>query len=81
MDWGSGEDTQTQSSSEKSSVAYHSDRNFYRMVAGSLGMVVVIAVTGAILLSLYDKTIPEALSALGSGAIGALAGVLAGNMQ
>lgn len=80
--WGSVEKTATQpAKTESNPPAFHSDRAFYRMVAGCLGAVVVIAVSGAIYLAAIGQSIPEALIALGSGAIGALAGVLAGSKQ
>jgi hypothetical protein len=47
------------------------------MVVGALGLVVLLAILGAILLAVNGKTIPEVLTALGSAAGGALAGLLA----
>lgn len=54
------------------------DTWIYRMVVGALGLTVLIALLGAIALT-YHKTdkIPDMLTALGSAAIGALAGLLA----
>ena|SRR5271157_2254073 len=49
----------------------------YRIVVGSLGAAVVLAVIGAIVLAALNKTSPEILVALGSAAVGALAGLLA----
>lgn len=51
----------------------------YRVVVCSLGIVVIIAVIGAIYLSsgTAGKAPPDVLTALGSAAIGALAGLLA----
>ena|ERR1700681_3775121 len=54
-----------------------SDVWIYRMVVGALGLVVLIAIIGAIVLSVSGKPIPDVLTALGSAAIGALAGLLA----
>lgn len=54
-----------------------SDVMIYRIVVISLGMVIVSAMAGAIMLSIYGKPIPETLTALGSGALGAMAGLLA----
>lgn len=53
----------------------------YILAVGSLGVVVVGAVVGAILITLLAQDgasihIPEALTALGAAAIGALAGLL-----
>lgn len=54
-----------------------SDVMIYRIVVIALGLVIVSAMGGAILLSVYGKPIPETLTALGSGALGAMAGLLA----
>ena len=59
-----------------------SDKWIYRIVVGSLGIVVVLAIIGAIVLSVKTPSgttieIPDILTALGSAAIGALAGLLA----
>ena len=54
-----------------------SDAWIYRMVVAALGLAVLISVIGAIILSVAGKPIPELLTALGSAAIGALAGLLA----
>ena len=58
--------------------AYISDRMTYRIVVGSLGIVAIAAILGAIYLStLSNPQIPDVLTALGAAAIGALAGLLA----
>ncbi len=49
----------------------------YRLVVGALGFSVLMAMFGAIFLAMAAKPIPEVLVALGSAAIGALAGLLA----
>ena len=49
----------------------------YRMVVGALGLVVLIAIIGAIVLTFKGQTVPDVLTALGSAAVGALAGLLA----
>ena len=54
-----------------------SDVWIYRMVVGALGLAVLAAVAGAIGLAAAGKTIPDVLTALGSAAVGALAGLLA----
>ena len=54
-----------------------SDVWIYRMVVGALGLAVLIAVIGAIVLATDEKTIPDVLTALGAASIGALAGLLA----
>lgn len=53
-----------------------SDVWVYRMVVFSLGLTVLLALIGGVIIALMDKTIPEVLVALGSAAIGALAGLL-----
>ena len=54
-----------------------SDVWIYRMVVGALGLVVLIAIIGAIVLAVFNMSIPDVLTALGSAAVGALAGLLA----
>lgn len=49
----------------------------YRIVVGALGLAVLFAVLGAIILATVGKTIPDVLTALGSASVGALAGLLA----
>jgi len=66
----------------KSLPAYVQDRTIYRMVVGALGVVIIIVVIGALMLALRAPAgtqvqIPDVLTALGSAAIGALAGILA----
>lgn len=57
--------------------ALQSDPWIYRIVVSVLGLVVLAAVIGAIVLGFQWITIPETLTALGSAAVGALAGLLA----
>ncbi len=61
--------------------AFEQDRLIYRMVVGSLGIVVIAVVFGTIYLTVKSASptvqIPDILTALGSAAIGALAGILA----
>lgn len=54
-----------------------SDVWIYRFVVLALGLCLLIALLGAIYLSAQGKTLPDILIGLGSGAIGALAGLLA----
>ena len=49
----------------------------YRVVVAALGLVVMSAVGGALVLAGYDKDTPEVVVALGSAAVGAMAGLLA----
>ena len=66
-----GVDLQTQSYE----VASH-DLFLYRVAVCTLGLTILIAMIGSIVLSLFGKGTPEAIIALGSGAAGALAGFL-----
>lgn len=54
-----------------------SDVWIYRIVVLALGLAVLVSVIGAIILAGIGKSIPEILVALGSAAVGALAGLLA----
>jgi hypothetical protein len=54
-----------------------SDVWIYRMVVGALGLAILMAIIGAIILSVAGKAIPDVLTALGSAAVGAVAGLLA----
>jgi phage shock protein PspC (stress-responsive transcriptional regulator) len=54
-----------------------SDVWIYRLVVGALALAILITVIGAILLALQDKAVPDVMLAIGSGAVGALAGLLA----
>ncbi len=56
---------------------HHDDRNFYRWFFVVLGIFVVVAVIGMVILTLYGKTIPDGLIVIGSVALGLFAGVLA----
>jgi hypothetical protein len=54
----------------------------YRMVVGALGLTVLIAITGSLYLRAiseadYIRVVPDVVLALGSAAVGALAGLLA----
>jgi len=53
------------------------DKVIYRIVVGALGAAVILGMAGALILSLFGKAIPDILTALGSAAVGALAGLLA----
>jgi len=56
---------------------WHHDIWLYRIVVAVLGLTVVASVIGAIVLTLSGQSTPEVLVALGSAAIGGLAGLLA----
>ena len=54
------------------------DKAVYRLVVIALGLAVLIAAGGALWLGLRGSaTVPDALTAIGSAAVGALAGLLA----
>lgn len=53
------------------------DAILYRIVVGSLGSAVLISLIGAIVLVAVGKEAPDVLVAIGSAAVGALAGLLA----
>lgn len=54
------------------------DPTIYRLVVIFLGLAVVLTITGGFILSIQSATdIPQGLIALGSAAVGALAGLLA----
>ncbi|MFZ6748677.1 MULTISPECIES: hypothetical protein [unclassified Undibacterium] len=61
--------------------ALEQDKLIYRIVVSSLGLVVLLVVVGVIALAFKATAnpvpIPDVLTALGSAAIGALAGILA----
>ncbi|MBI3243098.1 MAG: hypothetical protein HYZ49_12465 [Chloroflexi bacterium] len=49
----------------------------YRMVVAALGLAVLASLIGAIMLAIEGRPTPELLVALGSAAVGGLAGLLA----
>jgi hypothetical protein len=50
----------------------------YRMVVGLLGVVLIIATLGGLIIAMAGKgPVPDVVVAMGSGAVGALAGLLA----
>lgn len=56
--------------------AYRKDVWTYRVVVVALGIALILALTFAFVLRLNQLDIPDLLVALGSGAVGALAGLL-----
>src|SRR5216117_583647 len=54
-----------------------SDVWVYRLVVSALGSAVLLAGAGAIALAAAGDDVPELLTAVGSGAVGAIAGLLA----
>ena len=61
--------------------AYVGDRHFYRVVLWSLAVAALLALAGAIVLAAWGKSVPQAIIAIGATAIGALAGIVAGNAK
>jgi hypothetical protein len=54
------------------------DKVIYRIVVGSLGLTILLVVLGSIILTAMKiEAIPDILTAIGSAAVGALAGLLA----
>lgn len=53
------------------------DKFIYRTVVISLGLTVLISIIGTLIMAYNAKLIPEGVVALGSAAVGALAGLLA----
>ncbi len=53
------------------------DRLIYRVVVISLGLTILISLIGIFIMAFFGKLIPEGAIALGSAAVGALAGLLA----
>ncbi len=63
---------------QKISTPLESDRWIFRLVVAFLGVAVLLTIIGGFYLSIKTAvTIPEGLIALGSAAVGALAGLLA----
>ncbi len=63
---------------QKISTPLQSDRWIYRLVVAFLGVTVILTILGGFYLSIKTAVaIPEGLIALGSAAVGALAGLLA----
>jgi len=54
-----------------------SDVWIYRMVVGALGIAIILALLGAVVLKGMGSDVSDVLTALGSAAVGALAGLLA----
>lgn len=61
---------------ENTKTPLRTDPWIYRMVVGALSLTVLVCVFGSILLHVNEKTSPELLNGLGTGALGALAGLL-----
>ncbi len=53
------------------------DAWIYRIVVAALGLGMLVTVVAACALAAYDKKMPDGIIAIGSAAVGALAGLLA----
>ena len=78
-----GKDPNTTSLSEAREIArllesakFHDEKKFYKQVLIILGIFVIAAVVGMVILALSGKAIPDGLIALGSAALGLFAGIL-----
>ncbi len=71
------EKIQTAANTAQASVAYEADPWIYRMVVFFLGTVVLLTVAGGLETGLKGAELPAGLIAIGSAAVGALAGLLA----
>ena len=54
----------------------HKEKKFYTRVLVVLGIFVIAAVAGMVILAFFGKAIPDGLIALGSAALGLFAGIL-----
>lgn len=57
--------------------AVESDVWIYRIVVVTLSLAVLVSLTAGIILTLNEKTTPDAVVVIGSAAVGAMAGLLA----
>lgn len=64
-------------SAAQADAAYISDKNFYYIAIGVLGLVLLIVVVSVVIFTFFNLTTPQVLVALGSAAIGAIAGLFA----
>ena len=83
-----GKDPNTTSLSEAREIArllesakHHDEKKFHTRVLIVLGIFVIAAVVGMVILALYGKAIPDGLLALGSAALGLFAGILVVSSQ
>lgn len=58
-------------------VPAHDDPEVYKHAINALGVAVTVALTGAVMLGAAGLDVPDVVTALGSAAVGALAGLLA----
>lgn len=55
--------------------AYRVDAKFYRIVAWSLGVAVSLSIVCSLIAVLCGASVPNGITAIGSAAVGALAGI------
>lgn len=80
QDWGDvDEETQKKDFSLNSIEITRENKWFYLLVVIFLGITIISAIIGSIILACLGKTIPSALVAIGSVAVGALGGVFSKN--
>ena len=56
-------------------LAYERDQLFYRMVVVSLGTAISLSIICSAITVICSGSVPDGITAIGSGAVGALAGV------
>lgn len=66
-----------QNNENKLAMPLPQDRWIYRIVVSTLALTVLSCIGGAVWLQSQDKDIPEVITALGTGSLGGLAGLLA----
>ncbi|MYN65761.1 MAG: hypothetical protein F4X11_12130 [Acidobacteria bacterium] len=55
--------------------AYRGDATFYRIIAYSLGIAISLSIVCSLVAVLCGKSVPNGITAIGSAAVGALAGI------
>lgn len=57
--------------------SWQMDKWIYRIVVSSMSLTIILSLVGAVWLKANDKDIPDIMIALGTGALGGIAGLLA----
>lgn len=55
--------------------AYRGDARFYRIIAYSLGIAISLSIVCSLVAVLCGESVPNGITAIGSAAVGALAGI------
>lgn len=55
--------------------AYRADTKFYRIIAYSLGVAISLSIVCSLVVALCGEPVPNGITAIGSAAVGALAGI------